>query len=233
MRSGIGARDSGLGARDSGLGSRGSACRAVARVVRPREGGGSGSRLACCLKTCCIAPNQWFAEKHRRNRKFDFSPRSQKVRCQNEPANDPQLQGLGSVAGRDGLGCHGFRDRGTTAFHSTVELASQIRRSATSVPSNVAEGHAHRGNRTHLRHVRIALGSLGELETQFELALRLEFIEAPGLGVAVGQVARTGQLLHGLERALKRRRLRNAISCLSLACGSVMTFVFVTLAILR
>jgi four helix bundle protein len=113
------------------------------------------------------------------------------------------------------------------------ELASQIRRSATSVPSNVAEGHAHRGNRTYLRHVRIALGSLAELETQFELALRLEFIEAPGLGVAVGQVARTGQLLHGLERALKRRRLRNAISCLSLACGSVMTFVFVTLAILR
>ncbi len=52
------------------------------------------------------------------------------------------------------------------------ELGSQIRRSATSVPSNVAEGHAHRGNRTFLRHVRIALGSLAELDTQVELSRR-------------------------------------------------------------
>src|SRR5262245_50743059 len=56
------------------------------------------------------------------------------------------------------------------------ELGSQLRKAACSVPSNVAEGHAHRGNRTFLRHVRIALGSLGELDTQIELAVRLRFL---------------------------------------------------------
>ena len=39
------------------------------------------------------------------------------------------------------------------------ELGSQLRRSATSVPSNIAEGHAQRGDRVLLHHIRIALGS--------------------------------------------------------------------------
>jgi four helix bundle protein len=48
------------------------------------------------------------------------------------------------------------------------ELASQIRKSATSIPSNIAEGHAQRGDSVFLRHIRIALGSLAELETQID-----------------------------------------------------------------
>lgn len=82
------------------------------------------------------------------------------------------------------------------------ELASQIRRSATSIPSNVAEGHAQRGDRVFLRHVRIALGSLAELETQLELALRLGIIKPEGLSQVNAHVARSGQLLHGLRRTL-------------------------------
>jgi carbamoyl-phosphate synthase large subunit len=88
-----------------------------------------------------------------------------------------------------------FEVAGRLPSYQRFELASQIRRSATSVPSNVAEGHAHRGDRTYLRHVRIALGSLAELETQFELALRLKLVESSGLQTATKQVARTGQIL--------------------------------------
>ena len=62
------------------------------------------------------------------------------------------------------------------------DLGSQIRKSATSVPSNIAEGHAHRGERTFLRHVRIALGSLAELDTQLELGSRRGFFEVDGFG---------------------------------------------------
>jgi four helix bundle protein len=52
-------------------------------------------------------------------------------------------------------------------------LAQQLRRSAVSVASNIAEGHGrvHRGDSFH--HLSIARGSLAELQTQLELALRL------------------------------------------------------------
>ena len=56
------------------------------------------------------------------------------------------------------------------------ELSSQMRRSAVSVPSNVAEGHARRQPKPFLNHVHIALGSLAELETCLVIALRLKFI---------------------------------------------------------
>jgi four helix bundle protein len=89
----------------------------------------------------------------------------------------------------------------------TFALGAQVRRSATSIPSNVAEGHGHRGMRNFLRHVRIALGSLAELDTQLELALKLHLIERTDLDGIASELERCGQLLHGLERALARRLL--------------------------
>jgi carbamoyl-phosphate synthase large subunit len=89
----------------------------------------------------------------------------------------------------------------------TFALGAQVRRSATSIPSNVAEGHAHRGLRTYLRHIRIALGSLAELGTQLELAVHLQLIEGKDLDGITSELERCGQLLHGLERALARRLL--------------------------
>jgi len=86
-------------------------------------------------------------------------------------------------------------------------LGAQIRRAATSIPSNVAEGHAHRGRRIYLHHVRIALGSLAELDTQVELALRLNLIDRQQLHDITSELARCGQLLHGLERALANRTI--------------------------
>ena len=100
------------------------------------------------------------------------------------------------------------------------ELGSQIRKAATSVPSNVAEGHAHHGDRTYLRHVRIALGSLAELDTQLELALRLNLIGESSLATAATEIARTGQLLHGLERALKQRADRQSLARIGLIAAS-------------
>ncbi|WP_459555985.1 four helix bundle protein [Lacunimicrobium album] len=55
-------------------------------------------------------------------------------------------------------------------------LISQIQRCSVSIPCNLAEGYgASEGN--FLRHVRIARGSLMELETQLELCVRLNLIE--------------------------------------------------------
>ena len=74
------------------------------------------------------------------------------------------------------------------------ELSSQMRRSAVSVPSNVAEGHARRQPKPFLNHVHIALGSLAELETCLVIALRLKFITEEQFHTDSRATARIGQI---------------------------------------
>ncbi|WP_136669335.1 four helix bundle protein [Flavobacterium sp. H122] len=56
-------------------------------------------------------------------------------------------------------------------------LVSQMRRSAVSIPSNIAEGSARKGDKELIQFLYIALGSIAELETQYMIALRLNFVE--------------------------------------------------------
>ena len=57
-------------------------------------------------------------------------------------------------------------------------LTSQIRRTAISIPSNIAEGAARTGTKEFLRFLSIARGSLSELETQIILAKELNFMKS-------------------------------------------------------
>jgi four helix bundle protein len=52
-------------------------------------------------------------------------------------------------------------------------MASQIRRSASSIPANIAEGHGRENTRTFVQYLRIAQGSVKELETHLLLAARV------------------------------------------------------------
>jgi four helix bundle protein len=56
-------------------------------------------------------------------------------------------------------------------------LTSQMRRAAVSVPSNIAEGHARESSKEYLNHLSIVQGSLAELQTQIEIAMRLDFVK--------------------------------------------------------
>lgn len=56
-------------------------------------------------------------------------------------------------------------------------LTSQIRRSAVSVPSNIAEGCGRKTNRDFNNFLGIALGSAFELETQLIIAKNLNYLE--------------------------------------------------------
>ncbi len=55
-------------------------------------------------------------------------------------------------------------------------LTSQIRRSAISVPSNIAEGFRRYHNKEYKQFLYIALGSCAELETQITIAKNLKYI---------------------------------------------------------
>jgi four helix bundle protein len=56
-------------------------------------------------------------------------------------------------------------------------LKSQMRRSAVSVPSNISEGAARKGNKEYIQFLYIALGSLSELETQLLISIRLKYCD--------------------------------------------------------
>lgn len=55
-------------------------------------------------------------------------------------------------------------------------LTSQMRRSAISVPSNIAEGYGRRSTVDYKRFLKISTGSLYELQTQLEIAFRLTYM---------------------------------------------------------
>lgn len=62
-------------------------------------------------------------------------------------------------------------------LHERYGLTSQLRRASVSIPSNIAEGAGRRGEKEFIRFLFIALGSLSEIETQLEIAFRLNYIE--------------------------------------------------------
>ena len=80
-------------------------------------------------------------------------------------------------------------------------LTSQLRRAAISIPSNIAEGEGRGSPVEFCRFLRIAHGSLRELETQFMIAKRLDYISDAELVEALDLAALIGKLVNGLIRA--------------------------------
>jgi four helix bundle protein len=81
-------------------------------------------------------------------------------------------------------------------------LTSQLRRAAVSIPSNIAEGHCRNGRREFIHHLSIALGSLGEVETQVILAQRLCYLDDSSSILEL--TSETGRILVGLMNSLER-----------------------------
>lgn len=82
-------------------------------------------------------------------------------------------------------------------------LTAQIRRAAVSIMSNIAEGAGRGTDKEFVAFLRVARGSLHEVESQCLLAQRLSFGTADALTDVLDRVGQTGRLLHGLLRALK------------------------------
>ena len=84
-------------------------------------------------------------------------------------------------------------------------MTSQLRRAATSVPANIAEGAERHGTREFLQFLGIASGSLAETETFLLLAERLGLLPSNRVKDTLEQAATVGRLLHGLKRSLRER----------------------------
>jgi four helix bundle protein len=84
-------------------------------------------------------------------------------------------------------------------------LTNQLRRSAVSIPSNIAEGQGRGSSKASWNFLWIANGALAELETQVLQANDLEFVaEDRALGVLemIGQI---GRLLTGLRHSVAQK----------------------------
>jgi four helix bundle protein len=88
-------------------------------------------------------------------------------------------------------------------------LGAQLRRSAVSVPSNIAEGSARDTTKDFLRFLSIAKGSLAEMETQLELAVRLDYLKEDIQVKLRPRFDEIGKMLSGLQKALRRRLITN------------------------
>ena len=91
-------------------------------------------------------------------------------------------------------------------------ITREMRRSAVSVPSNIAEGHA-RGGRAEVNHLNIGLGSAAELDTQLEAAIRLNFVSKEDARPLLKSLESGRRLMYGLRRARYAR--------LGLSAGSI------------
>jgi four helix bundle protein len=86
----------------------------------------------------------------------------------------------------------------------TYGLTSQLRRSAASVPANIAEGNGRDSAKDYLRHLSIAVGSLCEAETFLRLAERLQYASPKDIESLLRLIEEEGRMLRGLQRSLRR-----------------------------
>jgi len=82
---------------------------------------------------------------------------------------------------------------------------SQIRRAASSIAANIAEGHGREGSATFMHFLRIAQGSLKELETHIILSERVGLVQG-GAGSILQRCEILGKRLRTLIRTLERKR---------------------------
>jgi four helix bundle protein len=82
-------------------------------------------------------------------------------------------------------------------------MIAQIRRAATSVPANIAEGYGRNSRGEYVQFLRISQGSLKEPETHLMLCSRVGLLAEPETRNILEKCDRIGKMLHRLIRSLQ------------------------------
>ena len=97
---------------------------------------------------------------------------------------------------------------GVTASFPRAEiygLTSQMRRSAVSVPSNIAEGATRNSTKEFIRFLYVALGSASEIAVQLQIACNLKYLPEDPFVVLSEEREEISRMLSGLIRSVGRR----------------------------
>ena len=86
--------------------------------------------------------------------------------------------------------------------HEQYVLTAHTRKTVISIPSNIAEGKGRRSRIDYKRFLIIAYGSLSELRTQIEIAVRLRYIHEEDTKRCEELADTIGRMLYGLIRSL-------------------------------
>ena len=83
-------------------------------------------------------------------------------------------------------------------------LSSQIKRSSVSIPSNIAEGYGRQSTQSYIQFIKIARGSLCELETQLLVAKKLDFISDEKLfSEVINQIIEESKMINSFLNKLE------------------------------
>lgn len=85
-------------------------------------------------------------------------------------------------------------------------LTSQTRRAAVSIPANIAEGYGRGTRAAYASFLRIARGSLREVETHLLLAERLAIADTGSTAPLLGTADEIGRMLHAMIQKLGAKR---------------------------
>ncbi len=84
-------------------------------------------------------------------------------------------------------------------------LIDQIRRSVTSIPSNIAEGQGRSTTREFIHYLSIAKGSKNEVETQLLICVKVGYLEKKEIEKALAISSEIGRMLTKLRKSLENR----------------------------
>lgn len=85
-------------------------------------------------------------------------------------------------------------------------MTSQIRRAASSIPANIAEGWGRQGNKEFQQFLRVAQGSLRELETHLLLSQRVELTTRDKVQPLLDETTILSKQLVALQRSLQAKQ---------------------------
>ncbi len=103
------------------------------------------------------------------------------------------------------LACDVYKATGSFPKEEQYGMVLQMRRAATSIASNIAEGAARQSSKEFVQYLHVALGSTSEVDTQLEISIRVNLAARDTLEKLQELATRVNQMLRGLTKAVRRK----------------------------